>query len=224
MTNSIHPTALISGDVTLGRNNQILAYTVLEGPLEIGDNNIIGPHAVIGTPGQNTREPRYDSTGKKIRIGHNNIIREFTGIQKPCFGDITELGSNNFLMQSVHVPHDALIEDDVTLTPTVVLAGSTIVLKGAVLGLGVTVHQRSIIGQYSMVAMNATIVKNIKPFSKFIPGKDISVNEYVITKLGWESYGDEIRGYVLENRYPTTSFILDMVKRYDHLHEASGRQ
>jgi UDP-N-acetylglucosamine acyltransferase len=224
MTNSIHPTAIISGDVTLGRNNQILAYTVLEGPLDIGDNNIIGPHAVIGTPGQNTREPRYDTTGKKIRIGNNNIIREFTGIQKPCFGDITELGSNNFLMQSVHVPHDALIEDDVTLTPTVVLAGSTIVLKGAVLGLGVTVHQRSIIGQYSMVAMNATVVKNIKPFSKFIPGKDISVNEYVITKLGWESYADEIRGYVLENHYPTTSFILDMVKRYDQLHEASGRQ
>lgn len=224
MDNAIHPTAIISGDVKLGRNNQILAYTVLEGPLEIGDNNIIGPHVAIGTPGENTREPRYDLTGKKIRIGDNNIIREFTAIQKPCFDDLTELGSNIFLMHGVHVPHDAILEDNVTLTPTVVLGGSSIVLQGAVLGIGATVHQRSVIGQYSMVAMNANVVKNVKPFSKFIPGKDISVNEYAITKYGWEAHAEEVRAYVLEDRRPTTPFLREMIERFEALHVASGRR
>lgn len=223
MDNDIHPTAIISGDVKLGRNNKILAYTILEGPLDIGDNNIIGPHVVIGSPGQNTREPRYDTTGKRIRIGDNNIIREFTAIQKPCFGDLTSLGSNIFLMQSVHVPHDAIIEDDVTLTPTVVLAGSSILLQGAVLGLGVTVHQRSVIGQYAMIAMNANVLKNVRPFTKFIPGKEAAVNEYAITKYGWQIHVEEIRAYVLRKVRPTTPFILEMVERFESLHEASDR-
>ncbi len=119
---------MIGKDVCLGQGNVVLAYTMLMGPLDIGDNNLIGPQAVIGSPGQDTRNPRYDSLACLVRIGSNTIIREHVSIQKPCYEQVTHVGSNVHIMHGVHVPHDAWIEDDVVLTAGALLAGSARVL------------------------------------------------------------------------------------------------
>lgn len=221
--NNIHNTAIIDERVKLGENNVILPYTVIYGPTEIGNNNIIGPHAVIGTPGQDTRNPRYDSSEKKIIIGDNNIIREFTAIQKPCYQDLTYIGNNVHLMQSVHIPHDAIIHDDVVITPMVSLAGITRILKAANLGMGATVAQYLIVGQYCIVATGAAATKNVKPFSKFIPGKPISVNDYAINKFGFSEYKEEIYNFVLNDIYPTSEVIKSIVDEYQELHLKSGK-
>jgi UDP-N-acetylglucosamine acyltransferase len=68
-------------------------------------------------------------------------------------------------MQSVHIPHDAIIQDYVNIAPMTVLAGITTILKYASIGMGVTINQYSVIGQYSMLAMGSAVVKNVKPFS-----------------------------------------------------------
>jgi UDP-N-acetylglucosamine acyltransferase len=222
-SNEIHETTVISGDVVLGRNNRIGPYCVLEGPLTIGDDNWIGPHAVIGTPGQDTRNPRYDSSDRPIAIGDRNIIREFTAIQKPAYREITRLGSDIFLMQAVHIPHDAHIEDKVVITPTVVLAGVTRIMVGANLGLGATIHQYGVVGPYTMVAMGATVVKNIKPFAKLVPGRSTTVNSYAVKKFGFDEYADEITAYVMEGVPPVSGPVRELVDRYEELHRASGR-
>ena len=108
--NEIHPTVILEDNVVIGNGNKILPYTVIYGPTEIGDDNIIGPHVVIGGPGQDTRNPRYDSSNAFIHIGNNNIIREFCAIQRPCYENITYIGNEVFLMQSVHIPHDERIK------------------------------------------------------------------------------------------------------------------
>lgn len=221
--NRIHPTAILEGDVVLGSNNVVLPYSVLTGPLEIGDDNIIGPHAVIGSPGQDTREPRHDSSRCRIRIGSGNIIREHVAIQKPCYGDLTSIGDRAHIMHNAHVPHDAVIEDDVVLTPGVVLAGLVHVLRGANLALGCVVHQRSVIGQYSIAAMGSVVTKNIRPFSRYIPGRPVSVNEYAIGKYGFGECRDEIREYVLSGVEPRSPELCAIVGRYAELHVASGR-
>ncbi len=221
--NQIHPTAILEGDISLGANNVVLPYTVLTGPLEIGSNNIIGPHAVIGSPGQDTRQPRYDSSGSRIRIGSWNIIREHVAVQKPCYKDLTSIGDRVHVMHNVHVPHDACIEDDVVLTPGVVLAGIVHVLRAANLGIGCMIHQHSVIGQYSMVAMGAIVTRNIKPFSRYIPGKPLSVNEYALKKYDLMSSLKEIEDYVLSSVRPKSQDLLTIVSRYDQLHAASGR-
>jgi UDP-N-acetylglucosamine acyltransferase len=219
--NNLHQTVIIEGDVKLGENNTILPYTSLIGPLEIGNNNIIGPNAVIGSPGQDTRNPRYDSKNAKIQIGNNNIIREFTAIQKPCYKDITSLGDDIYLMQSVHISHDTIIQDKVVITPMVVLGGITKILTGANLALGVTINQYCVIGQYSIVGAGAAAVKNVKPFSRYIPGKPISVNEYAIKKYGFEEYLDEIKEYVLYNLQPKSKKIVSIIEEFNSLHELS---
>ncbi len=221
--NSIDSTVVIRGDVEIGTGNEILPYTVLIGPLTIGDNNYIGPHVTIGTPGQDTRNPRYDSSDCRISIGHGNIIREYTAIQKPCYRDITKLGDNCYLMQSVHVPHDAIIEDEVVITPMVVMGGIVRIMKGANLGLSCSIHQYSVVGAYSMVAMGAAVTKNVRPFSVYVPGKPLRVNRYAIDKFGLEDHSDEIKAYVTERAAPTGHLVAEVVSQFDEAHAASRR-
>ena len=221
--NNIHPTAIIGPKVLLGDNNTIYPNTVIYGPTRIGDDNIIGPNVVIGMPGQDTRNPRYDSSECQIVIGNRNIIREFTAIQKPCYESLTILGNDIFLMQSVHIPHDAQISDKVVITPMCALAGITKILEGANLALGCTITQHSVIGHYSIVAMGAAVMKNVKPFSRFIPNRKISVNEYAIKKFGFQEYFDEICDYVMNDILPKSDVILNMVNEFNDKHARSGR-
>lgn len=223
MNNQIHPTAIIGDRVSLGKDNVILPYTVIEGCTEIGDNNIIGPHVSIGQPGQNTRNPRYDSSEKKVIIGDNNIIREFTAIQKACHKEETVIRNNTFLMKGSLISHDSYIDENVVVTANVTLGGHCFIMNGANVGLTATLHQFSVIGHYSMIAAGATVVKNVKPFTKFIPSKPLKVNEYNIKKYALEAYTDEIHKYVLEDIEPTSDVILAIVDQFEDLHERSGR-
>lgn len=221
--NEIDKTCIIGEGVELGIGNKILPYTVIYGPTKIGNNNIIGPHTVIGTPGQDTRNPRYDASACKIEIGDNNIIREFTAIQKPCYTGITKIGNNVHLMQSVHIPHDAILQDDVVITPMCVLAGITTVLKGANLGLGSTIHQRTVIGHYSLISMSTPVIKNIKPFSIYIQNKPLRVNYYALKKYGFDAYRSEIELYVTQDIKPKAPQLLKIIEEFELLYIASKR-
>lgn len=213
--NNIHKSVIIEENVIIGDNNTILPNTIIYGPTQVGDDNIIGPNVVIGTPGQDTKNPRYDFSCCKIIIGNRNIIREFTAIQKPCYEDITIIGDDVFLMQSVHIPHDAHIYNKTVITPMCVLGGITKVLEGANLGMGCTINQYTIIGQYSIVATGAAVMKNVIPFSKYIPGKKPSVNYYAIEKFGFTDYIEEIEAYVLRDIYPKSDRIVKIIDEFD---------
>ena len=223
MSNSIHPTAIIEGNVELGDDNEIGPYSVLYGPLKLGSRNWIGPHVTIGTPGQDTRNPRYDSSRCHIEIGDDNIIREYTAIQKPCYRDVTRIGNRVFLMQSVHVPHDAMIHDDVVITPMVVMGGIVNILNGANLAVGCSVHQYSVVGHYSIVAMGAALTKNVKPFSKYVPGRPLRVNDYAVKKYGFLDVRDQIEAYLMEGALPKDERLMKIVSQFAEASAASGR-
>lgn len=213
--NKIHPTAIIGPDVELGNNNIIGPYTIIDGKTYIGDNNIIETHVYIGGFGEDTKNPRYDHSDRIIRIGNNNIIKEFTAIQKPAYEDVTYVGNNVFLMHGVHVPHDTHIYDKAVVTPLCVLGGITKILTGANIGMGCTINQYTVIGQYSIVATNSACMKNVRPFSRYIPNKPISVNEYAIKKYGFEEYEEEIAAYVLNNEPVKSPILVEIVNEFD---------
>lgn len=221
MSNSIHPTTIFGDRVNLGSNNVIHPFTVILGPTDIGDDNIIGPHVVIGMPGKDTKNPRYNSSNCVIKIGNRNIIREFTSIQKPIYEE-TILDNDIHLMQSVNIPHDAHISNNVVITDMCSLAGHTHILEGANLGMGCMIHQFSVIGQYSIIAMGMAVLKNVKPFSKIIMGP-ISVNEYAVNKFGFQEYLDEIKNYVIRDIKPTSKIIVDLVDEFNEKHKKSKR-
>lgn len=214
LENNIHPTAIIGPDVKLGRGNIIGPYTIVEGNTKIGDNNVIGPHVTIGCPPTDSK--RIELVGeKKLIIGNNNDIREYSLIEMPCYEGKTIIENDVFMMQGVHVSHDVHLKNKAVITNASVLAGIVKVLEGANIAMSCVINQYTVIGQYSIVAANAACMKNVKPFSRYIPGKPSSVNHYAIKKYGFEEYTDEISKYVLEGTDVFSPKIIKIVEEFD---------
>lgn len=166
--NHIHPTAIIDPTVRLGSGNRIGPFAVILGNTTIGDSNWIGPHVAIGTPAQmrNGHHPitwAGESSDASIEIGDRNIIREFATIHSGTINP-TRIANDCYFMTQAHVPHDAQIDDLVTLSNSAQLGGHTIIQKGANIGLGAVVHQRLLIGSYAMIGMGSVVTKAILPF------------------------------------------------------------
>lgn len=221
--NEIHPTAIIGPGVVIGKGNKILPYTIITGPIEIGDDNVIGPHVVIGSPGGDTKIPRYDSSNCSIKIGDRNIIREFCAVQKPRYEEITLIGNDVHIMQGSSISHDVKLSDKVVIGPNCNIAGLVRVLEGANISMGVSIHQYCVIGQYSISGMGSAVVKNVKPFSRYIPNKPISVNNYLVKKFGFEEFFEEINKYVLDDIKPQSSIIGLITEGFNTHHMWSKR-
>jgi UDP-N-acetylglucosamine acyltransferase len=215
MSNIIHPTALIGHNVELGDNNVIGPYTIIEGKVCIGDNNIIGPHVIIGCPPTDTKHIEIQFDNPKVLIGNNNEIREFSLIEQPCYEEFTIVGNNVFIMQGVHLSHDVHINDRAVITNSSVLAGIVKILEGANIAMSCSINQYTIIGQYSIVATNSACMKNVRPFSRYIPNKPVSVNTYAINKFGFEKYEEEINAYVLNNEMVKSPVLVGIINEFE---------
>jgi UDP-N-acetylglucosamine acyltransferase len=176
MSNKIHKTAIIGPEVTLGQNNIIGPGAVIIGPCEIGDDNWIGPNAVIGTPGEYHERKHGEvwetGSGGVVSIGSSNTIREFVTIQVSP-DTKTSIANNCYFMTKSHIPHDAIIEDDVKVACAVLIGGYGHIAQGAYIGLGAITHQRIYVGAGAMVGMGSVITKHVPPLAKFFgsPGK-----------------------------------------------------
>ena len=222
--NNIHPTAIIGSNVTLGDNNTIGAFSLIEGNTTIGNNNSIGPHTAIGVEPTDTKHIDFEFGIPKLIIGDNNIIREFSVIEQPCYEAESRICNGVFLMQGVHLSHDNILQDNVVVTNQCVIGGIAKILEGADLGMGCTVNQYSVIGHYSIVATGAPCMKNVRPFSRYIPNKPISVNLYALKKYGFMDYVEEITSYVMEEAQPTSERIKTIVDEFDHWVEKYGHE
>ena len=190
--NQIHPTAVIGSDVTLGAGNVIGAYAVLEGPLDIGDGNWFGPHCSVGTPSQWTGvrgDEMAGRTGNGVSIGHRNVIREYVTVHQGT-DRVTVIEDETYLMAYAHVPHDAYIATQATLTNASQLAGHTQVGRSANLGLGTVVHQRSVIGPYAMVGMQSVVTSNLPPATVAFgsPARPRGINRVGLERAGFEVF------------------------------------
>ena len=126
---NIAPTAIIKGNVKIGKNVVIEDYCVINGNIsidddtylynnvtlrgntEIGKNNKIFPNAVLGTPPQDLK---YKGEETWLKIGDNNLIRESCMFNPGTDGGgcLTKIGNNNLFMAYVHVAHDCIIGDN----------------------------------------------------------------------------------------------------------------
>ena len=222
--NIVHPSAIIGKNVTLGDNNTIGAYAIIEGNTFIGNNNQIGPHTAIGVEPTDTKHVNFEFGTPQLIIGNNNVIREFCVIEQPCYEAESRICNDVFLMQGVHLSHDNILYDHVVITNQCVIGGIAKILEGADLGMGCTINQYTIVGQYCIVATGAACMKNVKPFSRYIPGKPISVNNYAIKKYGYTEFSDEIAAYVLDDVIPTSNRIKQIVDEFDHWVQKYGHE
>jgi len=199
MANQVHPTAIIDDTVELGLNNVIGPYAVLTGRTTIGDDNWIGPHVVIGSPAEHLS---YHAPGKpplavtgKVAIGSRCIIHEHVAIQSPTVAD-TVVGDEVLLTHGVHVGHDDVVLDGVTISANAALAGHVWIGSRATLGMGVVVHQHVNVGPIAMVGMGSAVHKDVRPFALVtgFPARFSHANSIGIERAGMAlgAWTDEI--------------------------------
>lgn len=142
-SNQIHPTAIIYPGVQMGRNN------------------IIGAYTVIGSNGEIRGKDQNEFRGGVI-IGSGNVISEHVTIQKPFdAGRYTIIGDNNIIMAHAHFGHDVELADNCEICSGVILGGYAKIESGAKIKLGVTVRNRKRIGEYALVGLGSSVVKDV---------------------------------------------------------------
>ncbi|MBC7188787.1 acyl-[acyl-carrier-protein]--UDP-N-acetylglucosamine O-acyltransferase, partial [Candidatus Aerophobetes bacterium] len=127
----IHPTALVSAKAEIGEGVEIGPYCTIGDNVEIGEETKIGPGVsiqgyvkigkrcriyhgtIIGTEPQDIH---YKGERSFVRIGDDNIIREYVTIHRGTSLDsTTEIGNGNFLMAYCHIAHNCQIGNRVII-------------------------------------------------------------------------------------------------------------
>jgi UDP-N-acetylglucosamine acyltransferase len=207
MAATVHPTAVIEGDVVLGDRTTVGPFSYLRGPLIVGADTRIYPHVIIGTEG----EHKSRGPAGVIRIGSRVVVRELVVIQRGTGDADTAIGDGSYIMDHCHVAHDVTIAADVTMSPNVVLGGHSHVLRGATLGIGAVTHQFSTVGAYAMVGMGAVVTRDVPPFCLVAgnPARFRRLNTHALEANGWTATELRMSGGELHAATPHLQACLD---------------
>lgn len=164
----IGPFVYIDKNVIIGDNNTIMPNANILYGSRIGNNNRIFPGAVIGAIPQDLKFKGEETTAE---IGDNNTIRENVTINRGTAAKgKTIVGSNNLLMESVHVAHDAIIGNGCIIGNSTKFAGEIIIDDYSIISASVLMHQFCRVGGYGMIQGGSRFSKDIPPF--IIAGRD----------------------------------------------------
>lgn len=184
--NNISPLAFVHHEAKLGDNNQIGPFCYIDKNVEIGDNNTflngvtvhygarIGnnneffPGASISTKPQDLKFRGEDTL---CCVGDNNSIRENVTLSRGTASKgKTVIGSNNLLMESMHVGHDCVLGNGLIIGNSTKFAGEVVVDDNAIVSASVLCHQFCHIGGYVMIQGGSRFSQDIPPY--IIAGKE----------------------------------------------------
>jgi UDP-N-acetylglucosamine acyltransferase len=186
----VGPYSIVGADVAIGARTQVQAHVFMEGPLEIGEDNVFYPYSTVGVAPQ---DMKYRGERSATRIGHRNRIREFVTIHRGTEGGgmVTSIGDDNLLMAYVHVAHDARVGNHCVLANAVTFAGHVTVEDWAVIGASTGVHQFCRIGRHAIVGGYSVITQDVLPFSNTVTEREAKV-------FGENAVGLKRRGFPAE--------------------------
>lgn len=186
---TIGPYAIIGPHVEIQSKTEIGSHVVVNGPTVIGRNNQIFQFASVG---EDPQDKKFQQEKTYLKIGDNNIIREFCTINRGTGqgGGETTIGDGNLLMAYVHVAHDCHIANHVILANNASLAGHVSIADYAVLGGMTGIHQFCHIGLYSFVAGGSMVIRDVPPY--------LMVSGYYAKPYGLNSEGLKRQGFTQE--------------------------
>jgi len=180
----IGPGAIIERDVHIGAGTVVEPYTMIRRYTRIGKGNRLGPYAVLGGEPQHKA---YDGSETWLTIGDNNDIKEFAIISRAFEpGGETRIGSDCLIMGLVHIAHDCVIGDRVTMTNQAVCAGHVEVGSGTVFSGSAGAHQFVRIGRLCMLGPNIVLRKDVLPFTMVadMPARHFRLNTVGLKRNG----------------------------------------
>ncbi len=159
----IGPYAVVDKGVQIGSSTRIECGVHLTGETEIGKNCHIYSYAVIGSAPQDLK---YKKAKSFLRIGNDNIIREFVTINPGTDeGTYTRVGNSNLIMAYSHIAHNSSLGDHNVLANGATIAGHVEIGDHVVIGGLVAVHQFCRLGDYCIVGGCSKVVQDIPPYS-----------------------------------------------------------
>ena len=186
--NIIGPFCYIDADVVIGDNNAFQNSVTLNQGTRLGSGNEIFPGASISTKPQDLK---FKGEITICEIGDNNSIRENVTISRGTASKgTTKVGSNNLLMENMHIAHDCVIGSNCIIGNSTKFAGEVVVDDCAIVSGSVLVHQFCHIGGYVMIQGGSRTSQDIPPF--VIAGKE------PIKYAGLNLIGLRRRGFSLE--------------------------
>lgn len=179
--------------VIIGQKNKLMNGCIITGNTKIGEENVFYPYCVVGM------KPNFKLKhfiGGNIEIGSNNIFKEYVCVHSPaiCSDDTllnqtTMIGCDNLFMNGSHIGHNSTVENNVTITCNVILAGWSKILHHSNLGINSSVQQHCIVGPYCMIGANTTVHCNILPYHTFTNRRDTDGFHDQINYVGLERGG-----------------------------------
>lgn len=159
----IGPFCYIDKDVVIGDGNRLMNSVTLLSGTRMGQGNVVFPGAVVGAVPQDLKFRGEETTAE---IGDNNTIRENVTINRGTAAKgKTLVGSNNLLMEGMHVAHDVCVGNGCIIGNTTKLAGEVVVDDYAILSACVLVHQFCRIGSYVMIGGGTRTGQDVPPFT-----------------------------------------------------------
>jgi UDP-N-acetylglucosamine acyltransferase len=160
---TIGPFSVIGPHVRIGAGTTVGPHCVIEGHTTIGRDNRIFQFASLGAVPQ---DKKYAGEPTELVIGERNIIREFCTFNLGTIQDAgaTRIGNDNWIMAYVHIAHDCVVGDQVTMANNTTLAGHVQVGDWVTVGGLVGVLQRMRIGAHAMVGFASHVNKDVPPF------------------------------------------------------------
>ena len=166
--NQIGPFCYIDKNVEIGDNNTFLNGVTVHYGARIGNNNEFFPGASISTKPQDLKFRGEDTL---CCVGDNNSIRENVTLSRGTASKgKTVIGSNNLLMESMHVGHDCVLGNGLIIGNSTKFAGEVVVDDNAIVSASVLCHQFCHIGGYVMIQGGSRFSQDIPPY--IIAGKE----------------------------------------------------
>lgn len=159
----IGPYCIVGKNVNLGAGTKLVSHVVLDGHTTIGQNNIIHQFSSIGVEPQ---DRTYKGEETQTIIGDNNLFREGVTIHRATTKqDLkTIVGSNGYFMAGVHIAHDCVIGNNVTLANGTMCAGHVVVGDFVSMGGACGVTPFCSVGRGAFIGAASAIDRDIPPF------------------------------------------------------------
>lgn len=166
--NIIGPFCYIDKNTVIGDNNKLYNSVTVHAGARIGNNNEFFPGASISTKPQDLK---YRGEDTLCEIGDNNSVRENVTISRGTASKGTTIvGSNNLLMENMHVAHDCVLGNGLIIGNSTKFAGEVTVDDNAIISAVVLSHQFCRIGGYVMIQGGSRFSQDIPPY--IIAGKE----------------------------------------------------
>ncbi len=161
---SIGPGCVLTGRITLAANVRLIAGVTIDGTVTVGENTLLYPGVCIGFPPQDFKfKPGAPTAG--VVIGRDCHLREHVTVHAASKLDApTTIGDRCYMMVGSHAGHDVRIGNDVTLVNGTLLAGHVQIGDKVTTGGGAMIHQFCRIGRMAFLSGGTEMAMNTPPF------------------------------------------------------------